>query len=82
MFFYLDLKEQVSKFAEIQQFIADDLKLPIAEVYSVVTFYNYFSMTPQGKHLINLCTETANMELYHKQKLENEYTDIAYVEDF
>jgi len=44
---------------EVQQFIADELGLPIAEVYGVVTFYNFFSMVPQGKHVVNVCTGTA-----------------------
>lgn len=44
---------------EVQQFVADELSLPIAEVYGVVTFYNYFSMQPQGKYVINICTGTA-----------------------
>lgn len=44
---------------EVQQFIADELSLPIAEVYGVVTFYNFFSMIPQGKHIVNICTGTA-----------------------
>ena len=44
---------------EVQQFIADELSLPIAEVYGVVTFYNLFSMVPQGKHIVNICTGTA-----------------------
>lgn len=44
---------------EVQEFVAAELNLPIAEVYGVVTFYNFFSMTPQGKHIINVCTGTA-----------------------
>lgn len=44
---------------EVQQFVADELSLPIAEVYGVVTFYNYFSMQQQGKYVINVCTGTA-----------------------
>ncbi len=44
---------------EVQQYVADELNLPIAEVYGVVTFYNFFSMVPQGKHIVNICTGTA-----------------------
>ncbi|MCD6182096.1 MAG: NAD(P)H-dependent oxidoreductase subunit E [Candidatus Cloacimonetes bacterium] len=44
---------------EVQEFVASELGLPIAEVYGVVTFYNFFSMVPQGKHIINVCTGTA-----------------------
>jgi NADH:ubiquinone oxidoreductase subunit E len=44
---------------EVLQVIADELRLPMAEVYGVVTFYNFFSMQPRGKHVINVCTGTA-----------------------
>ena len=44
---------------EVLQFIAAELQLPMAEVYGVVTFYNFFSMKPQGKYVINVCTGTA-----------------------
>jgi len=45
--------------AEVQKFIADELKIPISQVYGVVSFYNFFTMTPRGKHIINVCTGTA-----------------------
>ena len=44
---------------EVQSFIAEELNMPIGKVYGVVTFYNFFSMTPRGKNLINICTGTA-----------------------
>ena len=44
---------------EVQQFVADELNIPVNKVYGVVTFYNAFSMKPRGKHLINVCTGTA-----------------------
>ncbi len=44
---------------EVQTFIAEELGIPISEVYGVVTFYNFFSMEPRGAHIINVCTGTA-----------------------
>ncbi len=44
---------------EVQSFVSKGLNIPINKVYGVVTFYNYFSMKPRGKHLINVCTGTA-----------------------
>ncbi len=44
---------------EVQSFIAEELNIPINEVYGVVTFYNFFSMEPRGKHIINVCLGTA-----------------------
>lgn len=44
---------------EVQEYIADALDIPVSKVYGVVTFYNFFSMKPRGKHVINVCTGTA-----------------------
>ncbi|MCF7919750.1 MAG: NAD(P)H-dependent oxidoreductase subunit E [Candidatus Cloacimonetes bacterium] len=44
---------------EVQRFIAEELNMPLSEVYGVVTFYNFFSMKPRGKYVINVCTGTA-----------------------
>lgn len=35
------------------------LNVPLARIYEVITFYNYFKLTPPGKHLISLCMGTA-----------------------
>jgi len=44
---------------EVQQFIADKLDIPVSHIYGVVTFYNFFTMKPKGKHTINVCMGTA-----------------------
>ncbi|MCF7913276.1 MAG: NAD(P)H-dependent oxidoreductase subunit E [Candidatus Cloacimonetes bacterium] len=44
---------------EVQQFIAEKMRIPVSEVYGVVTFYNFFSMKPRGKYVVNVCTGTA-----------------------
>jgi NADH:ubiquinone oxidoreductase subunit E len=44
---------------EVQQFIAEKLNIPVSHVYGVVTFYNFFSMKPRGKHMVNVCMGTA-----------------------
>jgi NADH-quinone oxidoreductase subunit E/NADP-reducing hydrogenase subunit HndA len=45
--------------AEIQELVADELKIPVARVYGVVTFYSFFSMIPKGRYPISICTGTA-----------------------
>lgn len=45
--------------AEVQEIIARELKLPVAKVYGVVTFYSFFTMTPKGEHPISVCMGTA-----------------------
>lgn len=45
--------------AEVQEVVAQELKLSVAKVYGVVTFYSFFTMLPKGKHPISICTGTA-----------------------
>jgi NADH:ubiquinone oxidoreductase subunit E len=44
--------------ADVLQYIAGALKLPVSHVYGVVTFYNFFTMVPRGKHQIMVCRGT------------------------
>jgi len=43
----------------IQNRVAKGLNIPIANVYGVVTFYSFFTMTPRGRHNIRVCLGTA-----------------------
>lgn len=45
--------------AEVQEAVAQELCLPVAKVYGVVTFYSFFTMLPKGKNPISICTGTA-----------------------
>lgn len=44
---------------EVQEFIANEMDIPASKIYGVVTFYNFFSMKPRGKYMLNVCTGTA-----------------------
>ncbi|MFK4784866.1 NAD(P)H-dependent oxidoreductase subunit E [Fusobacterium sp. MFO224] len=44
---------------EVQEFVAEKIDMPIAKIYGVVSFYNFFSMEPKGKYQISVCTGTA-----------------------
>lgn len=44
--------------ADVIRYVASALKLPVSRVYGVVTFYNFFTMTPRGKHQIMVCRGT------------------------
>ncbi len=35
------------------------LNVPLAKIYEVLTFYNYFKLNPPGKHIIAICMGTA-----------------------
>ncbi len=41
------------------KFVAKRLKLPLSKVYGVATFYHFFRLKPQGKHIAIICTGTA-----------------------
>jgi NADP-reducing hydrogenase subunit HndA len=45
--------------AEVQEVVARQLKISVAKVYGVVTFYSFFTMVPRGKYPISVCTGTA-----------------------
>ncbi|KJS20023.1 MAG: hypothetical protein VR72_16410 [Clostridiaceae bacterium BRH_c20a] len=44
---------------EVQSYIAKGLKLPLSEVYGVVSFYSLFTTVPRGKYVFNVCLGTA-----------------------
>jgi bidirectional [NiFe] hydrogenase diaphorase subunit len=39
--------------------VAHDLRVPLSKVYGVATFYNFFTLKPQGRHTCVVCTGTA-----------------------
>jgi len=43
----------------VQKRIAGGLNLPLSQVYGVVTFYSFFTMTPRGRHTCRVCLGTA-----------------------
>lgn len=44
---------------EALKLVAQELDLPIADIYGVVSFYSLFSLKPKGEHVITVCTGTA-----------------------
>ncbi len=44
---------------EVQKMIANEMNIPLEEIYGVVTFYSQFSLNPKGKHKISVCLGTA-----------------------
>ena len=44
---------------EVQKKVADGLDIPIADVFSVVSFYTLFSTQPKGEHDVCVCLGTA-----------------------
>ena len=40
-------------------YVAASLKIPLSKVFGVATFYNHFTLKPQGQHACVVCTGTA-----------------------
>lgn len=44
---------------EVQNFIAEELGVPMIDVYGVATFYAQFAIEPKGEHIVGVCMGTA-----------------------
>ena len=44
---------------EVQELVSLLTGVPVSEIYGVVTFYSFFSLTPKGKYVIGVCLGTA-----------------------
>jgi len=44
---------------EVIKMVAKEMRIPIAEVFGVATFYSQFRFTPTGRNVIRVCTGTA-----------------------
>ena len=45
--------------AQILEYVAERTDIPLAQIFSVVTFYALFNLEPQGDHTICICRGTA-----------------------
>ena len=44
---------------EVQELVSARTGISVAEIYGVVTFYSFFSLSPKGKYVIGCCLGTA-----------------------
>ncbi|MGB9858187.1 MAG: NADH-quinone oxidoreductase subunit NuoE [Dictyoglomaceae bacterium] len=44
---------------EALEMVSERLRISLSEIYGVVTFYSFFRLEPQGKHVVRLCMGTA-----------------------
>jgi len=44
---------------EVQELVSKKTGISVAEIYGVVTFYSFFSLTPKGKYVVGCCLGTA-----------------------
>jgi NADH-quinone oxidoreductase subunit E len=45
--------------SETLEYIAEKTEIPLAQIFSVVTFYALFNLEAQGEHVISICRGTA-----------------------
>ena len=43
----------------VQIHVAEKLHIPVAKVYGVISFYSFFTDTPRGEHVVQVCIGTA-----------------------
>jgi NADH-quinone oxidoreductase subunit E len=44
---------------EVLELIAKEMKVPLSQIYGVVTFYSQFYLTRRGRHIVRQCDGTA-----------------------
>ena len=45
--------------SDIARYLSRALRIPLARIYEVLTFYHYFKLSPPGKYKISVCMGTA-----------------------
>jgi NADH-quinone oxidoreductase subunit E len=60
--------------------VAELTGVPLAQVYSVATFYSFFNLKPQGKHTVAVCRGTACHTRGSRALLEEAMVRLGYPE--
>jgi NADH:ubiquinone oxidoreductase subunit E len=62
----------------VLKYVAHETGYPIAHIYRIVTFYGAFSVTPRGKHVINVCMGTA-CYVRGSERLMEKFSDVLEI---
>jgi len=65
---------------EAMETISQELKLPLAEVYGVATFYAQFHLNPRGKYIVRVCRGTA-CHVRGSLKIMDKFKELLKVKD-
>jgi NADH-quinone oxidoreductase subunit E len=65
---------------ELSLELSKELGTPLARIYEVITFYNYFKLVPPAKHLISVCMGTA-CYLKGAPEILQEIKNILHIEE-
>lgn len=44
---------------DVLRYLSKKINVPITRLYSIATFYHFFSLTPKGRHQVYVCRGTA-----------------------
>ncbi len=45
--------------APVIRTISRDMKVPLSEVYGIISFYHFFTMVPKGRNVVQICMGTS-----------------------
>lgn len=62
---------------KVQELVSEGLNVSLNEVYGVITFYNFFSTVPQGRHGVKVCLGTACYVRGSQKVLEKAEKDLG-----
>jgi NADH-quinone oxidoreductase subunit E len=55
-----ELQSKIGFISEpMQQYVANNLHVPVSSVHGVVSFYSFFTTRPRGRHTVKFCLGTA-----------------------
>ena len=63
---------------EVQEIVSAKTGISVAEIYGVVTFYSFFSLTPKGKYVIGCCMGTA-CYVKGSQKIIDKFSELLNI---
>ena len=55
-----ELQSEIGFVSEaMQNYVAQEMHIPVSTIHGVVSFYSFFTTTPRGRHTIKFCMGTA-----------------------
>ena len=72
--------------ADVLEYVAEELRVSLAEIYGVCTFYAQFHLNPRGRHIIRVCRGTAchvrgSLAIMERLKIELHVAENGTTED-
>lgn len=64
---------------DVQELIAEQLDIPMSDVYGVATFYSQFALEQKGEHVVSVCMGTA-CYVKNIEKIMDKLVDVLKVQ--